>query len=79
MDWDTGTKTIFGEYQLADETYYTLLMKLKRKKFADVPESLKKNIIEYYYNRDPSSNYGIHSHKGKKITRALEDMKAQVT
>jgi hypothetical protein len=75
IDWDTGAKTVIGEYKLADETYYTLLMKLERKKFADVPQSLKKNLTEYYDKRGPSSDYGIHSHKGKKITRALADMK----
>ncbi len=47
-DFDTGLLTKSGEYSLADETYDQLLGKLADRKFADVPEGLRSNILEYY-------------------------------
>jgi hypothetical protein len=48
IDFDTGLPTKSGEYSLADETYDQLLGKLADRKFADVPEGLRSNILEYY-------------------------------
>jgi hypothetical protein len=76
VNLDTGKETVMGGYKLADKTYYKLLMKLKRNKFADVDNGLKKNLVAYYSNRDTSEDYGTHSHKGKKITKALEKLNA---
>ncbi len=47
-DFDTGLPTRRGEYSLADETYDQLLGKLADRKFADVPEGLRSNILDYY-------------------------------
>lgn len=73
-DLDTGKETVIGEYKLADKVHYKLLMKLQRNKFADMVYELKKNFVAYYSNRDSSPDYSAHSRKGKKITRALEQM-----
>lgn len=74
IDLDTGKETVMGEYKLADKVYYKLLMKLRRNKFENVNEGLKKNIISYYGNRDASADYTSHSRKGKKITVALGEL-----
>lgn len=63
-----------GEYKLGDETYYALLMKLKKNKFANLNVGLKKNIVAYYKKRDASLDYQGHSYKGKKITYVLEQL-----
>ena len=47
-DFDTGLPTRRGEYSLADETYDQLLGKLADRKFADVPEGLRSNLLDYY-------------------------------
>jgi hypothetical protein len=47
-DFDTGLPTRRGEYSLADETYDQLLGKLADRKFVDVPEGLRSNILDYY-------------------------------
>ena len=65
-----------GEYKLADKTYYNLLMKLQRAKFANIDMGLKKNVIAYFSNHDITPNYEHHSHKGKKILEALEQLNA---
>ena len=74
VDLDTGEKTSMGEYELADKTYYDLLMKLRRDKSANINDALKKNLIAYYSNRDSSSKYRSNTHKGKKITKALRQL-----
>jgi hypothetical protein len=73
-DLDTGKETEMGEYKLADKAYYKLLKQIKRNKFADVDEGLKKNLDAFYGNRMASPVYGTNSRKGKKITLALEQL-----
>ena len=47
-DFDTGLPTAMGEYSLADETYEKLLGKLADRKFADVSNGLRANLLAYY-------------------------------
>jgi Zinc dependent phospholipase C len=47
-DFDTGQLTKRGEYSLADDTYDELLRKLADRAFADIPESLRSNLMAYY-------------------------------
>ena len=51
-DFDTGEPTKRGEYSLADDTYDELLGKLADRKFADVPENLRSNLVTYYGDAD---------------------------
>lgn len=51
-DFDTGKPTRRGEYGLADETYDELLDKLAGRRFADVPDLLRANMIGYYGTPD---------------------------
>lgn len=74
INLDTGKKTVMGEYKLSDKAYYYLLMKLNRKKFANMNEGMKKNLIAYYSKHKVSPYYGTHSHKGKLITKALQKL-----
>jgi hypothetical protein len=50
IDFDTGKKTAFGEYPLCDESYKSLLLKLKEDDFSSADESLKQNILAFYKN-----------------------------
>lgn len=79
IDLDTGQETRMGEYKLADKTYYNLLMKLQRGKFENIDMGLKKNVIAYFSNHDITSDYGHHSHKGKKIIEALKQLNASLS
>jgi len=74
VDLDTGQETMQGEYPLCDIAYYKLLMKLKKNKFANVNEELKKNLIAYYNNSNAPSGYKNDSRKRRKIARALEQL-----
>jgi hypothetical protein len=71
VDLDTGKETTQGEYLLGDKAYYTLLMKLKRNKFANVSDGLKKNLTAYYSHGGATAGYANDSRKGKKIARVL--------
>ncbi len=52
-DFDTGKPTRAGEYRLTDSAYAKLLGKLADAKFAQMPESLRQNILEFY--KDPNA------------------------
>jgi len=76
INLDTGNDDVLGEYKLTDKYYYKLLERLRNRKFEGVDESLRKEILAFYSNRDSSTEYGPRSRKGKQITAALEQMNA---
>jgi hypothetical protein len=47
-DFDTGKPSARGEYVLADETYAELLHRLADRRFAGVPDALRRNITVFY-------------------------------
>lgn len=52
-DFDTGKPTRAGEYRLTDSAYAKLLDKLADEKFAQMPDRLRQNILEFY--ADPTA------------------------
>jgi len=71
IDWDTGKKTMQGEYSLADKTYSDWLIKLKEKNFETVTSPIKRNILAFYQNY-PASNT---DDQGQQTSAALEELK----
>jgi hypothetical protein len=67
IDMDTGNKCVRGEYVLTDESYGTLLLKLKDHNFEGMTLPLKQNILAFYNEPDT----GIVS---KKEKRQMEDV-----
>ena len=51
MDYDTGNMTVPGEYELADETYETLLIKLQDNQFRFVTPTLKNDVIRFFHHK----------------------------
>ena len=47
-DFDTGKPNAHGEYPLADETSAELLHRLAKRKFAGVPDDLRRNLVAFY-------------------------------
>jgi hypothetical protein len=76
IDYDTGNKTMPGEYELADENYGTLLLMLSNDNFSHVTPSLKQNILAYYNAFDTTKN---GSGLLKDISNALEKLKTSGT
>lgn len=48
LDYDTGKDTRLKEYPLADATYAKLLQQVTHTKDAEISDSLRENILEYY-------------------------------
>ena len=48
MDFDTGKKTVAGEYRLTDETYSKLIRKLDERKFDHLTPGLRADILKFY-------------------------------
>lgn len=72
IDWDTGNKTVQGEYSLADKAYSEWVIKLKEKKFETISSSMKKNILAFYKNY-PGSN--MDDEQWQQTSAALEELK----
>ena len=70
-DFDTGKPTRAGEYQLTDAAYAKLLNKLADAKFAQVPDSLRLNILEFY--KDPNAVIAT-KRKAEEWSRTLKNI-----
>jgi len=72
IDWDTGKKTMQGEYSLADKTYSDWVIKLKEKNFETTSSLMKRNILAFYKNY-PDSNKD--DEQWQQTSAALEELK----
>ncbi|HZU22718.1 MAG TPA: zinc dependent phospholipase C family protein [Terriglobales bacterium] len=71
-DFDTGKLTRAGEYRLSDDAYAKLLNKLAEAKFADMPDPLRQNILEYYSHADATTS---SDRNRESWTRTLENIR----
>lgn len=70
-DFDTGKPTVAGEYELTDEAYAKLLDKLAGAKFAQMPDSLRQNILDFYN----TTNVPVYARKDpEKWNKALRNI-----
>lgn len=76
IDFDTGKPTIMGEYDLTDETYSDLVLKLQNKKFDHLSAPLKQNILTFYSTADTLAYARKQPEVWKKTYVALQQMKA---
>jgi hypothetical protein len=72
-DWDTGKKTLHGEYILVDQTYSAWVLKLKENNFETLTASAKRNILDFYknYSNDPAISVG----QWHETSSALKELK----
>ncbi|MFD2164315.1 zinc dependent phospholipase C family protein [Paradesertivirga mongoliensis] len=70
---DTGHKTVFGEYVIADDNYATLLFRLQEKDFAHLSAEIKDNLLAFYAGAQPSGRMSKKkAREWKKVQDALE-------
>jgi hypothetical protein len=76
-NFDTGKPSVFGEYSLADDTYFELLDRLAKKQFSGVPDALRASIENYYAPLDARTGPSRKERKrARKIRDALTKMAA---
>jgi Zinc dependent phospholipase C len=76
LNFDVGRQTVHGSYKLADDTYAELLDRLARRKFAGVPQALRRNIAAYYARiADPPAG-SKERRRAERIERQLVEMQA---
>jgi hypothetical protein len=62
---DTGKRSKFGAYKLADKTYAKLLEKLEKRKYDGVDTKLRATVLEYYRGAEPLD---------RKVAQQLNDL-----
>lgn len=75
VNLDTGKEIEIGKYGLADESYYWLLMKIKKKNFEKTDGKLKQSLDGYFKDIEASVLFKKSRHKEKKIKEALTELK----
>jgi len=75
VNYDTGDRTAYGEYTLADLTYDAMLYKLQQNKFADLTVPLQQNILSFYSKADTVTFAKSCPDDWKKISTALQQIK----
>jgi hypothetical protein len=76
VDFDTGNPTVLGEYKLADDTYYNLLMKLKDRQYTKVDKELKGNILAFYAGKRLPKAGSVDEKQWAEIQEALTSLKS---
>jgi hypothetical protein len=71
-DLDTGFEAQLGEYQLADQTFAKLLIKLADEDFKTASDSLKADGLQYFANMPPPPDYRREKKHYKKIKSGLQ-------
>jgi hypothetical protein len=72
-DFDTGKPTAHGEYTRADETYAELLHRHAERKFADVPDALRKDLVAFYA---AAPNRALPKKEQKRLAKIRGDLAA---
>ncbi len=77
LDFDTGRPTRAGEYELCDETYGDLVLKLVERKFESVSPALRADILRFF--GDPNAPFKTKKDKKKwpRIVGALGDLRGK--
>jgi hypothetical protein len=75
IDFDTGNDTYSGEYNLADDTYCKLVLKLKELDFKNVNDPVRQNIIKFYGSCNEKMAAMEGADQWNEITAALEQLK----
>lgn len=75
IDYDTGDKTVKGEYRLADNSYDNLVLKLQKQHFQNLTPEIKKSIISFYEGQKENKTPHKITAKERKAKRAYEKMK----
>jgi hypothetical protein len=76
VDFDTGKKTAYGEYELTDKTYDDLVVKLQQNKFADLTAPLKENIVSFYSKADTVALNKKDTNDWKKTSAVLQQIRS---
>lgn len=75
-DFDTGQRTIEGEYRLTDETYGKLLDKLVNGKFINASAALQRNILGFYRDPDAARFNGERPEQRSKTLKNIEALRS---
>ncbi|HXS36347.1 MAG TPA: zinc dependent phospholipase C family protein [Flavipsychrobacter sp.] len=75
INWDTGNDTYAGEYNLADDTYGELLLRLKKQQFKNVDVALRNNILAFYSKCNEKTASLAGADRWHDITVALDQLK----
>jgi hypothetical protein len=74
-DFDTGKETEAGEYDMADNAYAELLLKLQEHGFTGASADLRENILGFYSSPHAMAAIQRQSGKAAAITEALKQLK----
>ncbi|MBC7400387.1 MAG: zinc dependent phospholipase C family protein [Mucilaginibacter sp.] len=75
VDFDTGKKTAYGEYELTDKAYTDLMDKLQENKFACLTAPLKRNILAFYSTADTAAIAKKDPGSWKKTNADLQQLR----
>jgi len=75
LNFDTGKPTAPEEYELVDETYGQLALKLQENKFSYLLDPLKQDITNFYKNADTLAISKKDASGWKKASHAIYEVK----
>lgn len=79
IDFDTGQPTAPGEYELTDDTYEELVVKLNDHNFDSLSAPLKQNVLNFCSNIKPDLKTRRSKKDWEKTTEAIEKLRTAKT
>lgn len=76
VDFDTGNKTVAGEYMPSDDAYKDWVLKLSENNFLSADNAMKKSITNFFNHYNPQIKSKQQLKDWNKITAALTLMKS---
>jgi hypothetical protein len=74
VNFDLGTRSVLGDYELADDAYARLLDELARRKFAGAPQALRRDIAAFYAPTTAALPESKSSRRIERIEKQLAEM-----
>jgi hypothetical protein len=76
LNLDTGEPVVAGQYVLADRAYAKLVRSLTSRDIANVPEQLRRNVIQFYGNAPSTVAKSENKRDWRKTVAAVNRLKA---
>jgi hypothetical protein len=76
LNLDTGGPVVAGQYTLTDHAYAQLVQKLASRNSADIPEAMRRNILEFYNHAGAAVASKEKPEDWSKTLAALNKLKA---
>jgi hypothetical protein len=73
---DTGHRTVWGEYAIADDNYMEFLLSINKKEYKHISQQIKSDLLAFFQDANPPKGKK-NDKKSLEISKALSALKQE--